>query len=153
MYRFPDKKLSDMSHVLSQRSVATANHEATAMSDVSRRDDPAPQRETGVQEFPRRDPRPYRRPAEPTSSGGGENFINQATSIVQRVAVTSVSEIDRLIAELETLREFLRQEGVRIQREIDGYARLSEEAVKSTKIIGESVAQWKTTLQNLGGRR
>ena len=53
----------------------------------------------------------------------------------------------------ETLREFLRQEGVRIQREIDGYARLSEEAVKSTKIIGESVAQWKTTLANLGSRR
>jgi hypothetical protein len=122
------------------------------MSDVStRREDPAPQRETGVQEFPRRDPRPYRRPAEP--AGGGENFVTQATSIVQRVAVTSVSEIDRLIAELETLREFLRQEGVRIQREIDGYARLSEEAVKSTKIIGESVAQWKTTLANLGTRR
>ena len=120
------------------------------MSDVSRRDDPIPQRETGVQEFPRRDPRPYRRPPE---TGGGENFVNQATSIVQRVAVTSVSEIDRLIAELETLREFLRQEGVRIQREIDGYARLSEEAIKSTKIIGESVAQWKTTLQNLGSRR
>jgi hypothetical protein len=121
------------------------------MSDVSRRDDLAPQRETGVQEFPRRDPRPYRRPAEPSS--GSENFVNQATSVVQRVAVSSVSEIDRLIAELETLREFLRQEGVRIQREIDGYARLSEEAIKSTKIIGESVAQWKTTLANLGTRR
>ncbi len=119
------------------------------MSDVStRRDDAAPQRETGIQEFPRRDARPYRRP----EAGGGENFVNQATSIVQRVAVTSVSEIDRLIAELETLREFLRQEGVRIQREIDGYARLSEEAVKSTKIIAESVAQWKSTLSNLGRR-
>jgi hypothetical protein len=122
--------------------------EVIAMSDVARRDDPA-QREA-VQEFPRRDPRPYRRPPEPA---GGETFANQASSIVQRVAVTSVSEIDRLIAELETLREFLRQEGVRIQREIDGYARLSEEAVKSTKIIGESVNQWKTTLANLGGRR
>ena len=39
-----------------------------------------------------------------------------------------------------------------IQREIDGYARLSEEAVKSTKIIAESVAQWKSTLSNLGRR-
>jgi hypothetical protein len=124
-----------------------------AMSDVStRRDDLGPQRETGVQEFPRRDPRPYRRPVEP-SGGGSESFVTQATSVVQRVAVTSVSEIDRLIAELETLREFLRQEGVRIQREIDGYARLSEEAIKSTKIIGESVAQWKSTLANLGTRR
>jgi hypothetical protein len=122
------------------------------MSDVSRRDDLSPQRETGVQEFPRRaDPRPYRRPVDPPS--GSDSFVSQATSVVQRVAVSSVSEIDRLIAELETLREFLRQEGVRIQREIDGYARLSEEAVKSTKIIGESVAQWKTTLANLGTRR
>ncbi len=72
---------------------------------------------------------------------------------MQRVAVTSVAEIESLIAELERLRDFLRQESVRLQREIEGYARLSEEATKSTRIIAESVAQWKNALENIAGRR
>jgi hypothetical protein len=39
-----------------------------------------------------------------------------------------------------------------LSRERDG-ARLSEEATKSTKIIAESVAQWKDALENIAGRR
>ena len=54
---------------------------------------------------------------------------------------------------MEQLRDFLRQESVRIQREIEGYARLSEEATKSTKIIAESVAQWKNALEHVANRR
>ena len=72
---------------------------------------------------------------------------------MQRVAVTSVTEIENLIGELERLRDFVRQEGIRLQREIEGYARLSEEATKSTKIIAESVAQWKSALEHMSGRR
>jgi cell shape-determining protein MreC len=72
---------------------------------------------------------------------------------MQRVAVTSVSEIESLIGELERLRDFVRQEGMRLQREIDSYARLSEEATKSTRIIAESVAQWKGALEEMAGRR
>jgi hypothetical protein len=102
-----------------------------------------------VQEFPRRDAAFYRkRPPEPAP----ENIVGHASSIMQRVAVTSVAEIDSLIGELEQLRDFVRQESVRIQREIDGYARLSEEATKSTRIIAESVAQWKNALEHIAGR-
>jgi hypothetical protein len=102
-----------------------------------------------VQEFPRRDAAFYRkRPPEPTP----DNIIGHASSVMQRVAVTSVAEIDSLIGELERLRDFVRQESVRIQREIEGYARLSEEATKSTRIIAESVAQWKNALEHIAGR-
>jgi hypothetical protein len=102
-----------------------------------------------VQEFPRRDAAFYRkRPPEPAP----ENIVGHASSIMQRVAVTSVAEIDSLIGELERLRDFVRQESVRIQREIEGYARLSEEATKSTRIIAESVAQWKNALEHIAGR-
>jgi hypothetical protein len=102
-----------------------------------------------VQEFPRRDAAFYRkRLPEPAP----ENVVGHASSIMQRVAVTSVAEIDSLIGELERLRDFVRQESVRIQREIDGYARLSEEATKSTRIIAESVAQWKNALEHIAGR-
>jgi hypothetical protein len=104
--------------------------------------------ERSVQEFPRRDAGAYRgRPPDP------ENIVAHANSIMQRVAVTSVSEIESLIGELERLRDFVRQEGMRLQREIDGYARLSEEATKSTRIIAESVAQWKSVLDQMASRR
>ena len=72
---------------------------------------------------------------------------------MERVATISISEIEALIKELEHLRDFLRQESDRIQRDIEGYARLSEEATKSTKIIAESVSQWKDALENIASRR
>jgi hypothetical protein len=54
-----------------------------------------------------------------------------------------VLEIEKLISELQTLRDFLRSEGERVQREIAGYVQLSDAAMKSTKIIADSVTQWK----------
>ena len=105
--------------------------------------------EGSVQEFPRRDTVYRGRQADPAA----ENMAGHANSIMQRVAVTSVTEIENLIGELERLRDFVRQEGIRLQREIEGYARLSEEATKSTKIIAESVAQWKNALEHMAGRR
>jgi hypothetical protein len=107
--------------------------------------------EATVQEVPRRDAPFYRKRPEPVPSP--ESIVSHASSVMQRVAVTSVGEIESLIGELERLRDFLRHESVRIQREIEGYARLSEEATKLTRIIAESVAQWKSALENIAGRR
>jgi hypothetical protein len=72
-----------------------------------------------------------------------ELVANNITTLLQRVAGTSVQEIDRLIAELQTLRELLHEEGARVQREIAEYAHLSQSAMQSTKIIAESLGQWK----------
>ena len=59
------------------------------------------------------------------------------------MAGTSVQEVDRLIGELQQLRELLHQEGARVQREITEYAHLSQSAMQSTKIIAESLSHWK----------
>jgi hypothetical protein len=67
---------------------------------------------------------------------------NNISSLLQRVAGTSAQEIDRLIAELQKLRETLSTEGERVGREIARYATLSQSAMQSTKIIGESIARW-----------
>jgi hypothetical protein len=72
-----------------------------------------------------------------------ELVANNISTLLQRVAGTSVQEIDRLIAELQTLRELLHEEGARVQRQITEYAHLSQSAMQSTKIIAESLAQWK----------
>ncbi len=57
-------------------------------------------------------------------------------------------EIERLIAELHTLRDYLLDEGQRVQRVIAQYAQMSQAATKSTKIIAESLSLLKPTEPN-----
>jgi hypothetical protein len=93
-----------------------------------------------IREFVRRDIAALRRQPESES----ELVANNISSLLQRVSGTSVQEIDRLIAELQSLREMLSIEGARVQREIVQYATLSQSAMQSTKIIAESLAHWKS---------
>ena len=100
---------------------------------------PESQVEGDIREFVRRDVATLRRPPENDS----EIVASNIGSLLQRVAGTSVQEIDKLIAELQTLREMLQTEGARVQREIVEYATLSQSAMQSTKIIAESLTHWK----------
>jgi hypothetical protein len=93
-----------------------------------------------IREFVRRDVATLRRSPEAES----EVVANNISTLLQRVAGSSVQEIDRLIAELQTLRELLQAEGVRVQREITEYAHLSQSAMQSTKVITESLSKWKS---------
>ncbi len=72
-----------------------------------------------------------------------ELVANNINQLLQRVAGTSVQEIDKLITELQTLRDTLQSEAARVQREIVEYATLSQAALQSTKIIAESLTHWK----------
>ena len=92
-----------------------------------------------IREFVRRDMATLRRQPENDS----EMVASNISSLLQRVAGTSVQEIDKLISELQTLRDMLQNEGARVQREIVEYATLSQAALQSTKIIAESLTGWK----------
>ncbi|HWW48905.1 MAG TPA: hypothetical protein VNZ94_13790 [Xanthobacteraceae bacterium] len=111
--------------------------------------------EAGIRDFVRNDIAYLRRP---TTAGGAapaagdaslpqdptaEATVSNLNSLIQRVAGTSLTEIENLITELETIRNMLHEEGQRVQREIAGYAQLSQAAMKSTRIIADNVAQWK----------
>lgn len=78
-----------------------------------------------------------------------EATVNSVNTLIQRVAGTSLGEIEKLIGELESLRDLLHEEGQRVQREISGYAQLSQAAMKSTRIIADNVAQWKRAADSL----
>jgi hypothetical protein len=78
-----------------------------------------------------------------------EATVNSVNSLIQRVAGTSLAEIENLVTELEALRDLLHTEGQRVQREISGYAQLSQAAMKSTRLIADNVAQWKRAADNL----
>ena len=111
--------------------------------------------EDGIRDFVRNDIAYLRRPAAMNSAEtlepGAEAAVNNVNTLIQRVAGTSLSEIEHLISELEGLRDLLHAEGQRVQRELSGYAQLSQAAMRSTRLIADSVAQWKHTAQNLRG--
>jgi hypothetical protein len=114
--------------------------------------------EDGIRDFVRNDIAYLRRPtpsmvagAEPAIDPGAEATVNSVNSLIQRVAGTSLAEIENLISELESLRDLLHAEGQRVQREISGYAQLSQAAMKSTRMIADNVAQWKRTADGLRG--
>src|SRR5207244_11882589 len=83
-----------------------------------------------------------------SQSEDGELGVSSLNALIQRVSGTSVMEIEKLIAELQTLRDYLQNEGQRVQREITEYAHMSQAATKSTRIIAESLAQWKQTAES-----
>lgn len=93
-----------------------------------------------IRAFVRRDVSVFRR-GRAESSDAAVDSIN---SIIERVSGASVVEVERVIAELTMVRDMLRSEGERVQREIAGYASLSQAALTSMKIIAESLAQWKS---------
>src|SRR5919106_2430954 len=95
-----------------------------------------------IRAFVRRDVSAFRRSRQ--ESGEQADNIN---SVIERVSGASVAEIDRVIAELTRVRDMLRSEGERVQREVAGYASLSQAAMTSMKIIADSLAQWKPNAQ------
>lgn len=112
--------------------------------------------EAGIRDFVRNDVAYLRRPGVSFAAadaapldGTAEATVSSVNSLIQRVAGTSLTEIENLISELEALRDLLHSEGQRVQREIAGYAQLSQAAMKSTRIIAENVAQWKHTADTL----
>jgi len=95
--------------------------------------------EGDIREFVRRDAGSLRRAPEQES----EMVAGNISQLLQRVSANSVQEIDRLIGDLQMLRDRLQHEGERVQREIVEYATLSQAAMHSTKIITESLSHWK----------
>src|SRR5665811_2577948 len=66
-------------------------------------------------------------------------------ALIRRAAGDSMEEIDRVIRELESVRDMLRNEGERVSREVAGYASLSHAATTAMKVIADSVKQWEDT--------
>ena len=109
--------------------------------------------EAGIRDFVRNDIAYLRRPvASPETAPTDANTdatVSNVNSLIQRVAGTSLAEIEKLIGELESLRDLLHAEGQRVQREISGYAQLSQAAMKSTRMIADNVSQWKRAADGL----
>jgi hypothetical protein len=126
-----------------QESNTEVDNDLAAVSEV----------EAGIRDFVRNDIAYLRRPAVAADAApldtNAEATVNNVNSLIQRVAGTSLAEIEKLISELESLRDLLHAEGQRVQREISGYAQLSQAAMKSTRMIADNVTQWKRAADGL----
>lgn len=102
-----------------------------------------------IREFVRRDVTNPRRLPHVDSTDFGSGNVN---FLIERVAGTSIKELDHLISELQTVRDYLQSEGERVQREIANYAQVSQAAMSSAKVILDSMGQWKSTVGGAGAR-
>ncbi len=121
-----------------RHDVTETNADLNAVSDV----------EAGIRDFVRNDIAYLRRaPAAQAADGvldsAAEATVNNANTLIQRVAGATATEIDNLITELEVLRSFMQDEGQRVQRELANFTRLSQTAMKSTRMVADNLAQWK----------
>lgn len=115
--------------------------------------------EAGIRDFVRNDVAYLRRPApgllppEPQPQvqleDTAEQTVNSVSTMIQRFAGTSLNEIENLLGELEALRDLLHNESQRVQREVAGYAQLSQTAMKSARLIADNVSQWKRAAENI----
>ena len=97
-----------------------------------------------IREFVRRDVSFLRRPQRSeTIEPADANAANNVHTLIRRVSSASMEEIDRVILELQGVRDMLRNEGERVTREISGFASLSHAAITSMRVIAESLEQWK----------
>ena len=132
---------------------ATIRSEQVESTEADNNLDAVSEVEAGIREFVRNDIAYLRRPAVAAETtpldANAEATVNNVNSLIQRVAGTSLAEIEKLISELESLRDLLHAEGQRVQREISGYAQLSQAAMKSTRMISDNVTQWKRAADGL----
>ena len=80
------------------------------------------------------------------------NDLSEGTlnALLRGVASPSLNEIDRLIHDLENVREILCKEGERITREIIDYASLSRASMSAMKVISKCTEQWQDARADIG---
>lgn len=102
-----------------------------------------------IREFVRRDVTPVRRarPPESAPTAVADQSAEHMAALMQRVSGAAMEEIDRVILELQGVRELLQREGERVNREVAGFSSLSHASITSMKVIADSLAQWKNGAQ------
>jgi hypothetical protein len=112
---------------------------------------PATAFEGEIREFVRRDVAFVRRQRGEADTGV-DPAADSLNTLVRRIAGASMEEIERVILELQGVRDTLRSEGERVSREIFGYANLSHASITAMKVIGDNLKQWKNAADKPGPR-
>ena len=82
--------------------------------------------------------------AEQLSAPMIEESDQELASLIRSVGMTSITDIDNLVSELQEVRNYLQSEGERIRAEIVRYIALTGAASASVKIIFDALRAWRT---------
>jgi hypothetical protein len=83
--------------------------------------------------------------AEQPSEPMNEESDQGLASLIRSVGITSITDIDNLVSELQEARDYLQSERERIRAEVAHYAALAGAASASVKIIFDVLRAWRTT--------
>src|SRR5262245_52500153 len=67
--------------------------------------------------------------------------VENLKALILRVAAASTEEIDRVIVELQGVRDMLRSEGERVNLELARFTNINHAAMTATKAIGDHLKQ------------
>jgi hypothetical protein len=95
---------------------------------------PVAEIEGALRDFARRD-------VKASSSRDASDTAANVESLARRA--TSLNELKSAIQELHQLHDFMQDEGKRLEQEISEYARLSKSTTSSTRLIADSMLNWK----------
>ena len=73
-----------------------------------------------------------------------ETSDQDLASLIRSVGMTSITDIERLVGELQEARDYLQSEGERIRAETAHYIALTGAASASVKIIFDALRAWRT---------
>ena len=73
-----------------------------------------------------------------------ETSDHDLASLIRSVGMTSITDIERLVGELQKTRDYLQAEGERVQAETVQYIALTGAASASVKIIFDALRAWRT---------
>ena len=90
--------------------------------------------------------------ARPAETDDGEMPAENLSALLGRVSENSTSQIDDLVGDFGRLREKLRTDRERIQRDIEEYTALSQQVMQLTKIISENVEKVRASVDRPQGR-
>jgi hypothetical protein len=62
-----------------------------------------------------------------------------------QAGATFIADIDKLMGELQTARDYLRSEGERVRQMMTRYGNLAETASASVKIMADSIGRWRNS--------
>jgi hypothetical protein len=105
-----------------------------------------PEIESGIRDYVRRESsrQQVERDRAREHTGPDSHAVGtKVPELIQRVAGSSIAEIDRLIAELTQLRDHLQREGRRVETEIAAFAQTGTAAASSIKEISQTLGRFK----------
>ena len=82
-------------------------------------------------------------PKAPDQPQAAEVNVDSLGTSLHKLAAPSITEIEDLVLELQAARDYLKSERTRLENEIAQYARLSETASASVRLVSDGLGQWR----------